>query len=67
SRNPHFSHTNPAIELNWFNEYGDPFRYGASSGSEFVPLEEELYEGTEQADSVPEELLEELATIVASV
>ena len=49
------------------NEYGDPFRYGASSGAEFVPLEEELYESTEEAAAIPEELLEELAQDVAAL
>ncbi len=49
------------------DEYGDPFRYGASSGAEFVPLEEQLYEDAHEADTVPEDVLEELALNIVSV
>ncbi|MDA1051490.1 MAG: tandem-95 repeat protein [Planctomycetota bacterium] len=50
------------------DEYGDPFRYGASSGSEFVPLEEDLHEGAEEkAEVLPEDLLDQLANDVATI
>ena len=48
------------------DEYGDPFRYGASSVSEFVPLEDELYEGSEEVEVLPADLLDELAAAVAT-
>ncbi|HUG70621.1 MAG TPA: tandem-95 repeat protein [Pirellulaceae bacterium] len=48
------------------SEYGDPFRYGASSGSEFVPLKDELYEGSEEVEVLPADLLDALAAAVAT-
>ena len=48
------------------NEYGDPFRYGGSGGNAFVPLEDDLQDGTEAVEVIPGELLEELALAVAA-
>ena len=59
--------TRAALLAEVADEYGDPFRYGASSGSEIVPLEDELYEGTEEAELLPADLLNELAAAIAAV
>jgi large repetitive protein len=48
-------------------EYGDPFRYGSSSGTEFVPLESNLEEAADEDHDLPEELLEQLAADLAAV
>jgi len=47
------------------DEYGDPYRYGASSGSQFNPLEDELYDGSQAVEMIPAELLETLALAAA--
>ncbi|MBI2477591.1 MAG: hypothetical protein HYV60_02760, partial [Planctomycetia bacterium] len=57
--------TRAALLVEVADEYGDPFRYGASGGSEFVPLEEELNEATEEAEVIPADLLDDLAAAVA--
>ena len=49
------------------DEFGDSFRYRASNGSDFVPLEEEGNEGTEEAvEILPVDLLDELAAAMAT-
>jgi hypothetical protein len=58
--------TRAALLVEVANEYGDPFRYGASSGGAFVPLEDELSEGSEEVEVVPADLLDELAAAVAT-
>ncbi|MEO8496692.1 MAG: hypothetical protein ABI614_16610, partial [Planctomycetota bacterium] len=48
------------------DEYGDPFRYGASGGSVFVPLEDKIHEDIEDVELVPADLLDVLAAAVAT-
>jgi hypothetical protein len=44
-----------------------PFRYGASGGSEFVPLEVEQDEENDEAiEILPADLLDELAAAIAT-
>jgi hypothetical protein len=58
--------TRAALLVEVADAYGDQFRYGASSGAEFVPLEEDLDEATEDIEVVPADLLDELAASVAN-
>ena len=59
--------TRAALLTEVADEYGDPFRYGASSGSQFVPLEDELYDGAAEVEVIPADLLDTLAQAVAIV
>lgn len=58
--------TRAALLVEVADEYVNPDHYGGSSGSKFVPLEDESYEDVEAVDMLPTDLLEELATLVAS-
>jgi large repetitive protein len=57
--------TRAALLVEVADEYGDPYRYGASGGSLLVSLEDELSEGVEPVEALPADLLDDLATAIA--